>query len=84
MPKFEYAAGDGNDGFSRMFPDGELEAETLGEAFALVLADYAGQCGEPDYTDGDEDELQAVWDELEGAPALNGGAALIVVVWEAE
>ena len=82
MPKFNYSIGDGNEGVSRMFPSGSIEALTVDRALDVATSDYVKEFGVPDSVDYvDSGEVSAVWYEIEGAPALNGGAALIIEVW---
>lgn len=84
MPKFNYSIGDGNDGVSRMYPNGSLDTPDIDAAYDAAVALYVKEYGAPDDISGDDSELAAVWYEIEGAPALNGGAALIIEVWLSE
>lgn len=84
MPRFAVSTGDGNMGVSHMYPDGYIEAPTLDAALTEAISTYAALLPEPDYTDGDDEQASAVWDETAGAPALNGGAAFIIEVWPEE
>ncbi len=85
MKRFDYSIGDGNQGVSRMYPDGWAEADEINAALDHAIAPYTAQYGEPDGIDGDAESGYAVfWDEIDGAPALNGGAALIIEVWAHE
>lgn len=74
---WEIRCGDGNEGTFRI-------EEATGENIFDVLRSYAAfdieQYGEPDFEDGDVQGAQLGWYEIDGAPALNGSAALI---WEA-
>ncbi len=81
MAKFAIASGDGNMGVSHIFPDFIGEGDEINSMLNAALAQYA-QYGEPDAIDGDaEGGYSLVWYEIDGAPALNDGAALIVDVF---
>lgn len=81
MPRYDYSIGDGNDGVSHAYPTGWVDAPEISPAIDHAIAEYVKAYGEPDTVDGEGDNLSAVWYEIDGAPALNGGAALIVDVW---
>lgn len=81
MPRYDYSIGDGNMGVSHMHPDGWVEAPEISPAIDHAIAPYVAEYGEPDTVDGEGDSLSAVWYETDGAPALNGSAALIIDVW---
>lgn len=89
--RYLYSTGNGNDGVSDAFPEGHTEATSADAALRALIADFGWlkEYGEPDTEeyerDGDNRErASAMWYEIDGAPALNGGAALIIHVWDAE
>lgn len=72
--KWELRAGDGNHG---TFSEREVEGDNIFDVLRAFAADSIKEYGEPDFEDGDVEGAQLGWDEIDGAPALNGGAALI-------
>lgn len=84
MARFAISVGDGNEGVSHIFPDYVGEGDEINAMLDAALAQYA-EFGEPDFIDGDaENGYSLVWYEIDGSPALNGGAALIVDVFPFE
>ena len=72
--KWELRVGDGNEG---TFHDHEVEGSNIFDVLRAFAADAIKEHGEPDFEDGDVEGAQLGWYEIDGAPALNGGAALI-------
>lgn len=78
MFKWRLRAGDGNMGtFAGDLIEGENVFDVLREYAAESIREY----GEPDFEGGDVQGASLGWYEIDGSPALNGGAALI---YEAE
>ena len=74
MFKWEIRIGDGNEG---TFLSGEREGENVFDILRDEAASDIEAYGEPDFEDGDVQGASLGWYEIDGAPALNGAAALI-------
>jgi len=74
---FEIRSGDGNEG---TFYIEDAEGENIFDVLRQYAAGDIEAYGEPDFEDGDIQGASLGWYEIDGAPALNGSAALI---WEA-
>ena len=87
MPRYAYSWGDGNDGVSHAYPDGHIDAEHIGDAMNVVLAEqgsvWARKNVEREYGDGDSASL--VWYEgPEGEAADHGSAYSVCDIWREE
>lgn len=74
MFTWELRNGDGNYG---TFVDGEATGDNVFDVLREYAASAIAEYGEPDWEDGDVQGASLGWYEIDGAPALNGGAALI-------